>query len=214
MSSPSGTPSGGTLATVFSLFDHFTLGEVGRAFRPYALSPVPNLKSAPPREPLTAKILGVRTIPELGTLTTSPAGTTDASIVQRSWGLHASLPSKQNESYGPNFSFAEYYRARNWLHGIIIHFSLVLLGVVIATPLRSIARRFVSQPGEGADKETSSKEELEHRGIAIPDAEPKLDQIATSRAWFRGGMYYRELNQHRTLCLHGMPYSHCVSYLC
>ncbi|ROT40502.1 saccharopine dehydrogenase [Sodiomyces alkalinus F11] len=186
----SATPSGGTLATVFNLFDQFSLGEIGSAFRPYALSPVPNPRKVPSRDTLVTKLLGVRTIPELGTLTTSVAGTTDTSVVQRSWGLHASLPSRQQKSYGPNFSFVEFYRARSWFHGILVHFSLALLGIVMVTPLRGIARKFVSQPGEGPDKETASKEEMEQRGIAIPDVEPRPDQIAASRAWYKGSMYY------------------------
>ncbi|KAG7146567.1 putative trans-acting enoyl reductase like protein, partial [Verticillium longisporum] len=130
-------PSGGTLATVLTLLDNFSMQEVKASFRPYALSPIPNPTRAPSRDTILTKIFGARHVPELGTVTTSLAGTTDAAIVQRSWGLHTSL--NEQESYGPNFSFKEYFRVRNLLHGVFVHIALFLGIIILGTPLRHVA---------------------------------------------------------------------------
>ncbi|KAL9946172.1 hypothetical protein ACHAO5_004168 [Verticillium nonalfalfae] len=180
-------PSGGTLATVLTLLDNFSVQEVQASFRPYALSPIPNPTRAPSRDTILTKIFGARHVPELGTVTTSLAGTTDAAIVQRSWGLHTSL--NEQESYGPNFSFKEYFRVRNLLHGVFVHIALFLGIIILGTPLRRVAHRFVYQPGQGPAKADGKKDRVEYRATAIPDVTPKSDKIAFSRLWFDGSMY-------------------------
>ncbi|KAM0502158.1 hypothetical protein ACHAP9_003582 [Verticillium nonalfalfae] len=142
---------------------------------------------APSRDTILTKIFGARHVPELGTVTTSLAGTTDAAIVQRSWGLHTSL--NEQESYGPNFSFKEYFRVRNLLHGVFVHIALFLGIIILGTPLRRVAHRFVYQPGQGPAKADGKKDRVEYRATAIPDVTPKSDKIAFSRLWFDGSMY-------------------------
>lgn len=179
---------------MFSLFDYFSLSEMRAAFRPYALSPVPNPQKVRKQDDgLLAKLFGVRSIPHLGTVTTSLAGSTDASLVHRSWGLMSTVPSRQHESWGPNFSFREFFRARGWLHGIMVHFFLGFLGIVISTPLRHVARKYVAQPGQGSERQAHGTEYIEQRGIAHPDIEGKSDQVAFCRAWYRGSLYHRKL---------------------
>ncbi|KAM0276769.1 hypothetical protein ACHAQH_006418 [Verticillium albo-atrum] len=181
-------PSGGTLATVLTLLDNFSMQEVQASFKPYAISPIPNPTKVPSRDTILTKLFGARHVPELGTVTTSLAGTTDTAIVQRSWGLHTSL--NEEESYGPNFSFKEYFRVRNLLHGAFVHVALFLGMIILGTPLRRVAHRFVYQPGQGPAKADGKKDRVEYRGTAIPDVTPKSNQIAFSRLWFDGSMYY------------------------
>ncbi|KAH6687314.1 saccharopine dehydrogenase [Plectosphaerella plurivora] len=182
-------PSGGTLATALGLLGAYPLREIDASYKPYALSPVPNTKKVP-AEPFLHRLLGVRTVSELGTLTTSIAGTTDSAIVHRSWGLHSSLPGKTKEAYGPNFTFKEFFRARNWLHGVIIHVGLLIGVIIITTPLRAIIRKFVYQPGQGPEKEVAKKDYIEYRGTAAPDSETATGQIAFGRAYYQGSMYF------------------------
>nr|XP_036586685.1 saccharopine dehydrogenase [Colletotrichum truncatum]KAF6797242.1 saccharopine dehydrogenase [Colletotrichum truncatum] len=186
-------PSGGTLATALGLFESFSIQEVKAQHKPYALSPVPNHNKVPSQTSLLTKILGLRNVPNLGLMTTSIAGMTDAPIVQRSWGLMASLPSREKQFYGPNFSFHEYMRAKSYLRGIIIHWALAIFGLLLATaaPFRKLVRLFVYQPGQGPDRELAKNDEVEYRGIAVPDRQSKTGYPqAYCRAWYTGSMYY------------------------
>lgn len=208
-------PSGGTLATVLSIFDYFTLEEVQDAGRAYALSPVAH-ESKPRRQPhsIVQTVFGSRSVSDLGTVTTSPAGITDAAQVERSWGLFQSTPSRKTEAYGPNFTFAEFMGARNWLSGVGLHWALLLGGFFLAfvPPTRSLARWFVYQPGQGPERGGMSREYIEYRGTATPDvpaSDAKSKRKAYVKAHFGGGsMYYREYfarypdqdNQPLTLC--------------
>ncbi|KAJ3952372.1 hypothetical protein N0V92_011186 [Colletotrichum tropicale] len=110
-----------------------------------------------------------------------------------SWGLMASLPSREKQFYGPNFSFHEYMRAKGYLRGIAIHWALGFFGLLLATmpPFRALAKRFVYEPGQGPDKELAKKDEIEYRGIAMPDKASKTgNPQAYCRAKYTGSMYY------------------------
>ncbi|KAK4192111.1 Saccharopine dehydrogenase-like oxidoreductase [Podospora australis] len=184
----SSSPSGGTLSTVFTIADVFSVGELQAAYKPYALSPVPNPTPGPARS-LLSRLTGLITVPELGLLTSSVASTTDAALVQRSWGLLSTLPGKKAEAYGNKFSFREFMKPRNWLTGIGIHIGLVFLQLIIVAPLlRNILSKKVVQPGFGPDPETASRDEIEYRGIATAEGDAKKQ--AACKAWFNGSAYY------------------------
>ncbi|KAJ4385051.1 hypothetical protein N0V85_008292, partial [Neurospora sp. IMI 360204] len=92
-------PSGGTLATVFTILENFSLQELREAHKPYALSPIPhpNPDLAESRTTWTTKLTGLATTPILGLGTTSVAAKTDAPIVERSWGLFESQSQSKNK---------------------------------------------------------------------------------------------------------------------
>lgn len=189
---PSSAPSGGTLATVLTFFDLYPVKELRAAFTPFALSPVPN-PHPPSRKPsLLSMATGLRTVPNLGLLTTSVAAPTDQAIVGRSWGLMSVIPSRRAQSYGPNFTWSQFMRPRNWLQGIAQHYALVITALLLSTlpPFRSLVRRFVYQPGQGPDREEAKKERVEFRGVANPDTEEETGKQAFVRAWFDGSLYY------------------------
>jgi short subunit dehydrogenase-like uncharacterized protein len=83
-------------------------------------------------------------------------------------------------------------KARNWLHGIFIHWLLIVGGILLVSvaPLRSFLKKRVYQPGEGAKREDTAKDELEYRGIAYPDSEKAAGKAAFCRMWYHGGMYF------------------------
>lgn len=140
--------SGGTLATVLTLFDTYNIFQVLRALRPYSLSSVPAPKSLVSPS-LWERLTGMRTEPELGLLTDSISGATDAPIVLRSWSLYDG-----GRYYGPKFQFSAYMRAKNQLQGLIIHLALAIGALVlIFPPARWLLKRFVYQPGDGPTKE-------------------------------------------------------------
>ncbi|KAL7946272.1 Saccharopine dehydrogenase domain-containing protein [Trichoderma barbatum] len=185
-------PSAGTLSTVLTIFDHFSVSELAESSKPFALSPVPH-PGEPKRRSVSMwqKIFGVHYVPNLGTVTTAFTGVTDQAIVERSWGLLSDIPSRKDEFYGPNFHWAECYRPRNWLYGVIIHWVMVVgvFLIAIAPPIRTLVRKFGPAPGTGPSKDEMEKEEVEWRGIANPDTESPANKQAFCRAWYYGGMY-------------------------
>lgn len=193
------------MATALSFFDTFTLQEVSQAMRPFALSPVPNPNAAAKRDSLLTTLTGLRTVPNLGGLTTFVAGNSDRAIVQRTWGLFSQIPSKESEFYGPNFSFAEYMKTRNWLSGMFMHWSIIFLGFLFVTvpPLRKLAKTFVYEQGQGPDAEQAKKEDVEYRGVATPDTDSAVGKQAYCRAWFNGSMYACEYSLPGFLCCKG-----------
>lgn len=185
-------PSGGTVSTLLTLFDYFTVSELAESGKPFAHSPVPH-----PNEPkrhrrsIWQKVFGVYHVPNLGTVTTAFTNPADQAVVERSWGLLSQIPSRKDEFYGPNFHWAECHRARNWLHGVIIHLAIVIGVLLVATgpPVRAVLRRIVPEPGTGPSRDEMEKEEVEWRGIANPDTETPTNKQACCRAWYNGSMY-------------------------
>ncbi|KAI9826291.1 MAG: hypothetical protein M1832_000208 [Thelocarpon impressellum] len=178
------TPSGGTSATIISMAEVYGLSRIAAAFKPWALSPTPGH-----RYPRKANRLGVRQVPELGTLTTAISGTTDRSIVHRSWGLLGG-----DGGYGPRFHFSPYMRVSNAISGALIHLAITFGMVLLAlAPVRWLLRRIIYAPGTGPDKEATSKEYIEFRALAVADtaASPGAPAgKALARFRYDGGMYY------------------------
>lgn len=146
-----GAPSGGTLSTILSLFEKYTLGQVFASTKPFALSPIgppANLNSVPGPS-LATRLLGVRTVRDLGVLTTNIQGPTDASQVYRTWGLL-----DQGKLYGARFRFLPYTRVRNVFAGVLVHFAISFGFLsLLLPPVRMLLKRLVYQPGDGPSRE-------------------------------------------------------------
>ncbi|KAL8997986.1 MAG: hypothetical protein Q9188_006190 [Gyalolechia gomerana] len=181
-------PSGGTLATIVGILDHYSLSQLAKASAPWALSPVAGPRSST-QVPLATRLLGVRKQPQLGTLTTSITAGPNIAIVQRTWGLLTGP-----ESYGPNFQYHEYMRVKNSLAGAIIHFALTLgLFALAIPPLRWLcqyAAHNVYAPGQGARKEITAEESFELRAVAEADEDSSKPQMAMAKFRYDGGIYY------------------------
>ncbi|GAB7348833.1 hypothetical protein MBLNU459_g7542t1 [Dothideomycetes sp. NU459] len=183
-----GLPSGGTLATVLSLFESYTLKKIGEASKPWSLSPV-----APPQfsplegKSLYEKITGVRVVRDLGTLTTSLQGATDATVVGRSWGLF-----EGGQYYGRKFRFQPYMHARNVFTGALVHFAIVLgMASLLLAPARWLFRQLVFQPGTGPSRESSRNDHLEYRALAAVDSKDPADPKRLSgRLEWNGSGYH------------------------
>lgn len=174
-------PSGGTLDTLLSIRDKYSLSYLRKAFSPFSLSPAPpNTSSKGPR-PFIAKLLGPFHVPHLGLLTTSITARTNEAIVYRSAAF-------MRETYGSKFQYSEFLRVPNRLVGVGLHFGLGLFTLLLTfPPLRWLARKFVYAPGSGPDRSEHQKEEFELRGIGIADG--KTDQVL-ARFGYKGGIYY------------------------
>ena len=178
-------PSGGTLATIINLFNHYSLKELRNASAPWALSPVPGPKSTK-SSPFITKLLGVRSDPDLGILTTFIAAPGNTAIVQRSWGLQ-----DRGRYYGPKFHYSESIRVRNTLIGIGVHVALAFAGLALLfPPIRWLAKKLVYQPGQGASMESTKREALEYRAIATADQDTPNPSRAIAKFRYDGGLYY------------------------
>ena len=120
-----GTASGGTLATILTIMDHYSLKQIGKSHGSWTTSPIPGPKSQSSPS-WASKFLGIRSVSGLGTLTTSVSAGPNIAIVQRSWGLLDG-----GKLYGTNFQYNEYMRVRNSINGVALHFALAFAGLAL-----------------------------------------------------------------------------------
>ncbi|KAF1822218.1 uncharacterized protein K489DRAFT_320197 [Dissoconium aciculare CBS 342.82] len=178
--------SGGTLSTVLTLFDTYSLFQVLRALRPHSLTPIPAPKKTVSPS-LWETLTGLRTEPDLGLLTDSISAATDAPIVNRSWALY-----NNGEYYGPKFHFSAYMRATDQLRGFAMHLALAIgAAILILSPVRWLLKKLVYQPGDGPTKAQASRDRCEWRAIAHADvSDPNDPKRAYGRIRWEGSMYY------------------------
>lgn len=160
--------------------------DLGKLADPYALaaSPPPPTRVIP-RKSLAELVSGVRSVSDLGTLTTSPSGHNDETIVNRSSTL---LP----DFYGPSFSYRHFLHVRNAFIGIAFHYAFTIgIALLLLPPVRWIVRQFVYAPSQGPTKEESRNDMVEFRTVATVDQ--KKGDGRPSRAVgsisFQGSMY-------------------------
>ncbi len=164
--------------------DVYGIKKLRAAHAPYSISPIPAPK---PRgsSSWVSKVIGVKTVPDLGILTTSLGGVANVPIVHRSWGLLGGP-----KLYGPNFRFGEYMKARNYLTAILFHFTLSALTLLLAFPfVRTVAKRYVYQPGEGPTRDECKNDRVEYRGIGYPDIDTPNPPRAFVRTYYEGSVY-------------------------
>lgn len=178
-------PSGGTLATILSILDYYSLRDVANAGSPWVFSPVPGPRPEKPVS-LGSRLFGVRSVPHLGVLTTFVAGSTDRALVQRSWGLLDG-----GNLYGRKFQYSEYVRVRNAAYGIAVHFAIAFcMLALVLPPVRWLVKKLVFAPGEGASKESTRKDAIEFRAIATADEDVPTPGRAIAKLRWDGGLYY------------------------
>jgi short subunit dehydrogenase-like uncharacterized protein len=191
-------PSGGTLATGLGLSDHYSAGQMQEWIKnPFLLSPsrirpyTKDMIYPPNPEPNTyqrtgrEKFTGVWKYPRLGYLTTSLTAKPNEAIVHRSAGLTPYF-------YGFNFSYEEYMAVGSPATGVLVHFAIMLLSILIAfPPTRAILKMFSKySPGSGPSMESSKNDAFEMRAIAVAEqlAKPPRKALATFR--YEGGIYH------------------------
>lgn len=179
------TPSGGTLATILTLMDHYSLKQIGKSSGSWATSPIPGPNSQSSQS-WARKLIGIRSVPSLGILTTSISAAPNIAVVQRSWGLFDG-----GKLYGSKFQYNEYMRVRNSVVGIGLRFALAFAGLMlIFPPVRWMAKKFLYAPGEGADKEATRHEYIEFRAVATADQDGLNPRRAFARLRWEGSLYY------------------------
>ena len=180
-----GMPSGGTLATILGVIEHYGWKDIARSAGTWASCPIPSPrnKSSPP---LLSRVFGFRSVPGLGTLTSSISAGPNMATVQRSWGLLDS-----GNLYGDKFSYQEYAAVRNAATGVAIHFAMLAGALALVfPPFRWLMRKFVYAPGEGATRDATRKDFIEFRAVATPDEEGPNPRHASGKLRWDGGNYF------------------------
>lgn len=182
----SAKPSGGTLASAIHLFGYYSSAEVRAATKPFAHSPVPNGASRPAPSLLT-RLTGLRTVPPLGRMTTSVSDSMNRLVIERSWGLHQSVPSLKSRSYGDEFTWGEYLSAPSAIVGTALHVGLAVGGLFLfLAPVRWLLSRLVTAPGSGPDDESAKSDVIRYRAVADGGGNKPR---AYCEAEYRGGLY-------------------------
>lgn len=175
------------MSSIFSIFDVYSLKELGAANSPYTLSPIPGPEIKDPA-PWTTKTLGFRYVRDLGLQTTYLFAAADKPQVHRTWGLLGGA-----SNYGPNFVFNEYRPTRSYFSAMMSHFTLVSLSILVSIPfMRTLMRKFVIQPGDGPSKEEAKSDSIEYKGIANQDVQTPNAPRAFAKVSFPGSGYDRE----------------------
>lgn len=178
-------PSGGTLATVLSHIENAKLSDLAKFSNPFILAAGPSPRN-PYRKPLLEKLTGVRSISDLGTLTTSPSGMADVALVNRSSTL---MPS----TYGRAFSYTHYARVRNAFMATLFHYAFLTgMGLLLLPPVRWLLKKFIYGPGQGPTKEDSVNDRVEYRVSVTADQQAtanKKPKRAVGSISYAGGMY-------------------------
>ena len=174
-------PSGGTLATALGIFDEYSIRKIADSAKPWALSPLQGPESKP--DSFLTKLLGVRSVPELGVLTTGVSSIPNTAIVQRSWYLL-----DQGNYYGQHFTYKEYATARNHVVGMVIHLGLAFGMFALALPpVRWLVRKLVYQPGAGPARESTLKDRIDWRAVGTADSQES--QKAFAKLAYTGSGY-------------------------
>lgn len=180
--------SGGTLTTILTMIESLSLADIIKATDPFVLAAGPPPKSVP-RQTLAETISGVRFVRDLGTLTTSPSGFADVTVVHRSSTL---MP----EFYGPRFHFRQFMRVRNYFVGVLFHYALILALLLLLTkPVRWLLRKyFFYAPGQGPKLADASNDMVEYCAVAVPDLDAAAGKGAAAKRMFgklrfQGTMY-------------------------
>ncbi|EYE96500.1 uncharacterized protein EURHEDRAFT_411008 [Aspergillus ruber CBS 135680] len=175
--------SGGTLNTILTIVESLPASDLMKIADPYTL-----VASKPsrqiPNEPLISRILGIRSVRDLGTLTTCPSGTADVSIIHRSSTL---MP----EFYGPSFFSRQFLRVRNAFVGAAVHLAFMAgIALILLPPVRTLLKRYIYTPGNGPTKEDSVNDRVEYRAIATADQDVPSPQRVFGKLTYDGSMYF------------------------
>lgn len=177
-------PSGGTLDTVLTLFDSFSLSHLAKSMAPYSLSAIPPPTTS--SKPLFEKVTGIRNDADFGILADSLQGPSDIPIVNRSWSLF-----NNGTFYGPNFRINIYNRTSSQIYAFLTHIAMTFgFAALILPPVRWALKKLVYLPGQGPTKEETAKDHCEWRAIALADVEdPNDPKKAMGRIRWEGSMY-------------------------
>ncbi|KAL1746933.1 Saccharopine dehydrogenase-domain-containing protein [Schizophyllum fasciatum] len=158
--------SGGTIATVFEMFD-IPRHKIKASAADWALSPVKGRPS--PTFQLSYRLPHVNPPVYGGHFLMT---TVNRPVVQRTWGLQQE--GNPAAAYGPNFKYSEFLKTSGWLSGVLLSLSIALGGLLLKTikPLRTLVQKYVLQPGQGPSEEALEQGFFKITTVASSDPLP------------------------------------------
>lgn len=124
------SPSGGTLASFFDMYESIDQKTMAESLQPWALSPMKGRKALD-----GANMFGLRHDKTLGLLSTSsPTERQDRALVHRSWGLLDG-----GNFYGRSFFYNEYQRAPSTFAGVVAKLGVKLLEASLSSAFLRLA---------------------------------------------------------------------------
>ena len=152
-----GGVNGGTLATVFNLYES---GQAAQAQHPFLLNPASTAASAEAlrqnRDPTAASYdadLGAWVAPFV-------MGPINTRVVRRSQALFDEWQTPPPFSYGANFSYQEYSKfngALGWMPAAGLATGATLFELALASPLRPLLKAALPSPGQGPSAKTMNE---------------------------------------------------------
>mmetsp|Transcript_2895 Transcript_2895/g.8841 ORF Transcript_2895/g.8841 Transcript_2895/m.8841 type:complete len:418 (+) Transcript_2895:1353-2606(+) len=140
--STQGKPSGGTIASIFNIFEHARLADLRD---PFLLNPDRRPVSAP--SPVDREKIGLSFARDVRSWTVPflMAGA-NTRVVRRSHALLRDDP----EFYGPSFHYNESQRVRSLLSAVMVTVGLAVAMILMQfSAFRRCSRRFLPAPGQG-----------------------------------------------------------------
>ncbi|KAL4883459.1 Saccharopine dehydrogenase-domain-containing protein [Aspergillus karnatakaensis] len=172
--------SGGTLSTILNCIENFSSSHLIESTKPFSLAASQPPKDIP-SESIITKMLGVRSVPDLGTLTKSPTDFCDQTIVHRSSTL-------MSEFYGPRFHFRQFFHVRNTFVGILWNYAFLLgTSLLLLPPFRWLVKKIIYAPGSGPTEESGRNDHVEYRAVATPEQD--TSKRVFGKLTFKGSMY-------------------------
>ncbi|KAL5336382.1 Saccharopine dehydrogenase-domain-containing protein [Aspergillus crustosus] len=172
--------SGGTLSTILNCIENFSSSHLIESTKPFSLA-----ASTPPKDipsdSIISRVLGVRSVRGLGTLSKSPTDFCDQTIVHRSSTL-------MSEFYGPRFHFRQFLRVRNTFIGFLWNYAFLLgTSLLLLPPVRWLAKKIIYAPGSGPTEESGRHDRCEYRAVATPEKD--TSKRVFGKLQFEGSMY-------------------------
>ena len=175
-------PSGGSLLSIFELFENQDPKAQEEIANPWCISPIQGSKAS-----TQTNIFGMRQDPDLGSLSANTLGPeNNRPIVHRSWALLDG-----GKRYGPNFQYNEYVKVSGVIASILGYLSMTLLFAMLSLgPVRSLAKYLLFSPGQGPDPDETKKSRIELQAVAVADQSMGNPARAFGTLSFAGGPYH------------------------
>ena len=194
-------PSGGTLASGIGLMSAYPASQLREMVtNPFYLAPpkpedleFKRTQKGPDHAVPTTyertgmeKFTGTWEYEPLGVLTTSITAIPNVAVVHRSAGLTPLF-------YGFNFTYEEYMAVRSVAAGVVVHFALALVSMLLAfPPTRFLISLFFVKyaPGAGPEPKDSASDAFEMRAVAVAEQLAKKPRKALATFRYEGGIYH------------------------
>ncbi|PPQ99762.1 hypothetical protein CVT24_009665 [Panaeolus cyanescens] len=172
-----GGVSGGTLSSMFTIFEKVPIRLLKESSMPFSLSPFIGIIRPEFKAIYKLPILGEKTLVG-GPFVMAP---TNKHVVQRTWGLleYGAREKRTKEAellrYGPDFSYDEFSQTKTVVSALVLTTALIIgFGALVISPIRAILKKVLPQPGEGPSESVMENGFLKLTNITSAASSPDV----------------------------------------